>query len=86
MHAGQRFYLDVRQDVLRRHDPFAKIMRAAEGLGSGQVLIVINDFEPRLLYKALRERGFTYTTEPNADGGWRIFIHKTVNPRSTFAK
>lgn len=68
--------LDVRSDVDRKEDPFAKIMRAAEGLEPGQALTVINDFQPRLLYKALLERGFAYEVRQYEGAAWIITVQR----------
>lgn len=67
---------DVRRDVARNKDPFVKIMRAVDGLAPGQPLTIISEFQPRLLYKALHERGFTYVAERKRGVGWAIEVHK----------
>lgn len=72
--------LDVRPAVARREDPFAMIMRAAAGLEWGQTLTVINDFQPRLLYKALLQRGFSYETQPYKGSGWLIIVRRMEHP------
>lgn len=67
-------YFDVRPEVDRREDPFVKIMEAAGTLGPDQALVIVSAFQPRLLYKALARKGFSYEATPHAGGAWRVTV------------
>lgn len=50
--------LDVRADLQGGNDPLKKIMQAVNGLPQGQVLRIINTFEPAPLISLLAKKGF----------------------------
>lgn len=54
--------LDVRGDIATNHDPLSKIMRAANNVEIGKILVVINIFEPVPLYEVLGRKGFVHKT------------------------
>ncbi len=68
-------HLDVREDLAQNQDPFRKIMRAVKQLDSGQVLHLVNGFEPVPLYDVLANRGFSHRTE-YLDGVWHVYFFK----------
>ncbi len=50
--------LDVRPDIEAGNDPFKRIMSSIKNLSEGDVLKVINSFEPIPLINLLRQKGF----------------------------
>lgn len=70
--ATDALYLDNRG--LEPPEPLVRILEALEGLVSNQQLLTDLDREPLLLYPQLINRGFSYETEPEDDGGYRVRI------------
>ncbi|MDP4219694.1 MAG: DUF2249 domain-containing protein [Bacteroidota bacterium] len=68
--------VDVREDINRNTDPFKKIMLAVKQLADGQVMHLVNIFEPVPLYDVLSHRGFEHWTE-EIGGDWHIFFYRT---------
>ena len=64
--------LDVRPDLERDEEPFARIMAAAARVPAGQSFVVIAPFEPAPLYGVLGAQGFTYQTECVAPDEWIV--------------
>lgn len=60
--------LDVRNDIASGKDPFKKIIAAVSDLQTGNVLLLINSFEPVPLIRILTEKKFkVYTRTINPD-------------------
>ncbi|MBA3899651.1 MAG: DUF1858 domain-containing protein [Bacteroidetes bacterium] len=55
--------LDVRAGIASGADPFLTIMKEIDLLKSGDVLIVINSFEPVPLIRILEKKGYDFRTE-----------------------
>ncbi|MFD2245134.1 DUF2249 domain-containing protein [Pontibacter ruber] len=55
--------LDVRQTIASGRDPFLEIMAAVDALKTGEVLCIVNTFEPTPLIAILQKKGFAYYTE-----------------------
>ena len=51
--------LDVREDIEHGHDPFKKIMKCLSDMAIGNVLLLINSFEPTPLIRILEDRYYT---------------------------
>lgn len=51
--------LDVREDIEYGHDPFKKIMKCLSDMATGNVLLLINSFEPTPLIRILEDRYYT---------------------------
>lgn len=64
--------LDVRDFHSRGEEPFPVIMRAVQQLGPGDSLVLLNTFEPRPLYLALKAQGFAHTAEQLGPEHYRI--------------
>lgn len=64
--------LDVRPDLERGDEPFARIMETAALVGSGGQLVLIAPFEPVPLYAVLQGQGFAHQTERRAADEWVI--------------
>ena len=69
---ARRVHLDVREDIRRGQEPFARIMAAAKALADDQVLVVRAPFEPVPLYDVLGRRGLGHWTERHAADDWSV--------------
>ena len=69
--------VDVRDDIRRGEEPFARIMAAAKTLEPDATLVIRAPFEPRPLYTALGRRGLGHWTERLADDDWRVWFWPT---------
>lgn len=67
--------LDVRAEVDSGRDPFKTIMTAVGGLKEGEVLHLINHFEPVPLYTVMKMKGFDHSTECK-NGVWHIYFFR----------
>jgi len=68
--------LDVREDIRRGHEPFARIMAAVKGLGPDLVFVLRAPFEPIPLYDVLGKRGLAHWTERNAADDWSVWFYR----------
>jgi uncharacterized protein (DUF2249 family) len=68
--------LDVREDIRRGDEPFARIMAAVKGLAPGQALVVRAPFEPVPLYDVLGRRGLAHWTERHAADDWSVWFYR----------
>ena len=67
--------VDVRDDIRRGEEPFARIMAAARTLAAGEALVIRAPFEPVPLYDVLGRRGLGHWTERLAEADWRVWFH-----------
>lgn len=67
--------LDVRPSLAQGIDPFHLIMGEVAKLEEGQVLHLVNGFEPKPLYNVLGGRGFEHYTE-YMDGIFNVYFFK----------
>lgn len=67
--------LDVRSEVDSGRDPFKTIMTAVSNLKEGEVLHLINHFEPVPLYTVMKMKGFDHSTECK-NGVWHIYFFR----------
>lgn len=72
--------VDVRDDIRRGEEPFARIMAAAKVLGAGDALVIRAPFEPVPLYAVLGRRGLAHWTERLAADDWRVWFHRAAAP------
>lgn len=71
--------LDVRDDIRRGEEPFARIMAAVKTLAAGETLVIRAPFEPVPLYDVLGRRGLAHWTERLAEADWHVwFYHATA--------
>jgi uncharacterized protein (DUF2249 family) len=68
--------VDVREDIRRGQEPFARIMAAAKALGPAEALVIRAPFEPVPLYDVLGRRGLAHWTEQPVPGDWRVWFHR----------
>ena len=75
--AGRRpVHVDVRDDIRRGGEPFARIMAAVKGLGDENALVLRAPFEPFPLYDILARRGLAHWTERQAADDWAIWFYR----------
>lgn len=74
-------HLDVREDIQRGGEPFARIMAAVKALADGQALVLRAPFEPIPLYDVLGKRGFAHRTERRAADDWSVCFYREPAPR-----
>jgi uncharacterized protein (DUF2249 family) len=72
--ASEMVFVDVRDDINQNKDPFKKIMTAVKQLHEGQVMHLVNVFEPVPLYDVLAHRGLAHWSE-QVDGDWHIYFY-----------
>jgi uncharacterized protein (DUF2249 family) len=66
--------LDVRADIARGDEPFARIMAAVKALARGDALVLRVPFEPVPLYDVLGRRGLAHWTERVAADDWTVWF------------
>jgi uncharacterized protein (DUF2249 family) len=69
-------HLDVREDIRRGDEPFAKIMGAVKSLAADQVLVLRAPFEPAPLYDVLGRRGLAHWTERHEATDWSVWFYR----------
>jgi uncharacterized protein (DUF2249 family) len=73
---GDRLVIvDVREDIRRGQEPFAKIMAAVKELKPGQALLLRNVFEPVPLYQVLKKKELDHWTECRGPEDWWIYFY-----------
>lgn len=71
---SRRVRLDVRDDIARGEEPFARIMAAVKALARGDALVLRVPFEPVPLYDVLGRRGLAHWTERSAADDWTVWF------------
>lgn len=74
--ARPRVDLDVRDDIRRGEEPFARIMAAVNALPRDGVLALRAPFEPVPLYDVLGRRGFAHWTDPRGPRDWSVWFYR----------
>jgi uncharacterized protein (DUF2249 family) len=69
-------HVDVRDDIRRGAEPFAKIMAAVKGLRDDEVLVLRAPFEPVPLYDVLGRRGLAHWTERHEATDWSVWFYR----------
>jgi len=72
----RQVHLDVREDIRRKQEPFARIMAAVNALQADQVLVLRAPFEPIPLYAVLGRRGLRHWAEPTAPDDWTVWFYR----------
>lgn len=67
--------LDVRPILDSGKDPLRDIFQHAKELKKGEILLILNSFEPIPLYSRMEDMGFSHYTESEA-GLWKIYFFK----------
>ena len=71
---SRRVSLDVRGDIARGEEPFARIMAGVKALAHGQALVLRVPFEPVPLYDVLGRRGLAHWTARSATDDWTVWF------------
>lgn len=79
--AAEEVVLDVRPIIASCSDPLKTILQTVRGLREGQVLHLVNSFEPIPLYSVLGERGFEHFTR-NMMGVWHVWFFRSKDGAS----
>ncbi len=74
--AENEVHLDVREDLSRGQEPFAKIMTTVKALAPEQALVLRAPFEPVPLLAALGKRGFAHWSEQSAPDDWTVWFYR----------
>jgi uncharacterized protein (DUF2249 family) len=77
---ARQVHVDVRDDIRRGEEPFARIMAAVKALDRDQVLVLRAPFEPIPLYDVLGKRGLAHWTEPRGADDWSVWFYRTAAP------
>jgi uncharacterized protein (DUF2249 family) len=81
--ARRPVHVDVRDDIRRGVEPFARIMAAAKALGDREALVLRAPFEPFPLYDVLARRGLAHWTERQALDDWSIWFYREPAAEAT---
>ena len=73
---ASQVHLDVREDIRRGQEPFARIMAAVKALGPEQALVLRAPFEPVPLLAALGKRGLAHWTDQSAPDDWTVWFYR----------
>jgi uncharacterized protein (DUF2249 family) len=74
--AANEVHLDVREDIRRGQEPFARIMATVKALAPEQALVLRAPFEPVPLLAALGKRGFAHWAEQSAPDDWIVWFYR----------
>lgn len=74
--SANQIHLDVREDIRRSQEPFAKIMAAVKALAPEQALVLRAPFKPVPLFAALGKRGFAHWAEQGAPDEWTVWFYR----------
>jgi len=73
---ARRVHLDVRDDIRRGEEPFARIMGVVRTLADDHVLVLRAPFEPIPLYDILGRRGFAHWAERREASDWSVWFYR----------
>lgn len=73
-------HVDVRDDIARGVEPFARIMAVVKTLDEGQALVLRAPFEPVPLYDVLAQRGFSHWTDRQGERDWSVWFYRGIVP------
>jgi uncharacterized protein (DUF2249 family) len=77
---ARQIHLDVRDDIRRGEEPFARIMGAVAAVPDGGALVLRAPFEPIPLYEVLGRRGFACWTECRGPADWMVWVYRATGP------
>jgi uncharacterized protein (DUF2249 family) len=75
---SRRVVVDVRDDIRRGVEPFARIMTAVKALAVDEMLVLRAPFEPIPLYHVLGKRGFEHWTECRGAEDWWVTFYRAA--------
>lgn len=74
--------LDVREGLANGVDPFNEIMAAIKDFSAGEVLKIVNTFEPAPIINVLKQKGFISKVEHVSDKEIHTYLKKEKEDRS----
>jgi uncharacterized protein (DUF2249 family) len=77
--------VDVRDDLRRGEEPFARIMAAVKAVGPAEALVIRAPFEPVPLYDVLGRRGLAHWTEQRAPDDWCVWFYRGASAPTSAA-
>lgn len=80
---AHRAVVDVRADIARGEEPFARIMAAVKSLPPDYALVVRTPFEPIPLYDVLGRRGLAHWSEQRDTRDWTAWFWRDATPMPT---
>jgi uncharacterized protein (DUF2249 family) len=78
----RQVHVDVRDDIRRGQEPFARIMAAVKALEPSEALAVRTPFEPIPLYGVLGKRGFAHRTERRGRDDWTVWFYRNTGAQA----
>jgi uncharacterized protein (DUF2249 family) len=78
---ARHVHLDVRADIRRGDEPFARTMSAVKALADDQALELRAPFEPIPLYGVLARRGLAHWAESRAADDWSAWFYRDAGAR-----
>lgn len=75
--------LDVREDIKRGREPFAKIMQTLAGLKDTEDLLLIAPFEPTPLFGVLAQQGYSHTAKVLESGDCEVLFTRRPQKSAT---
>jgi uncharacterized protein (DUF2249 family) len=69
--------LDVREDIRKGRDPFARIMETVARLKGDERLRLIAPFKPVPLFGVMAQRGFSAEARPGQSGDWEVLFARS---------
>ncbi len=74
--------LDVREGLAKGIDPFGEIMTAIKDFSDGEVLKIINTFEPAPIINVLKQKGFVSKVEHISEKEIHTYLKKLIEDKS----
>ncbi len=74
--------LDVRDDLAKGIDPFKQIMKTIKDFKEGDILKIVNTFEPSPIINVLKQKGFISHVEHISDKEIHTYLQKTAEDKS----
>lgn len=70
--------LDVREDLMKKIEPFQKIMEAISSLKENDTFILHAPFKPVPLFAVMKAKGFSHEEEEIEKKHWKVtFVKKS---------
>jgi uncharacterized protein (DUF2249 family) len=69
--------LDVREEISKGREPFAKIMQAVSRLKKNENLRLISPFRPVPLFSVLAAKGFSHRAQATPEGDWEVLFTRS---------
>ncbi len=74
--------LDVRDDLAKGIDPFNQIMKTIKDFKEGDILKIVNTFEPSPIINVLKQKGFIARVEHISDNEIHTYLQKAAEDKS----